>query len=280
MRLGLTLPSFVEDPEVALRVARAAEDAGLDGVFVYDHLFRRGEQGERRPALESVALLGALATATRRVSIGALVFRAWLRPAATLGAAVTTVARLAPRRLVTAIGAGDSQSEEENVTFGLGFGTVDDRVARLEAAVRASRGRGARVWVGGHSAVVRDVAATSADGWNAWGVDPTRFARWSARVRAVAVHEPFECSWGGLAVLDQDDAQARQKAERLGAGPDAVVGGPETVAAALRAYADRGADWIIVGPVDSRDPSNAALLGERVRPLIDARGAREPKRPG
>lgn len=118
MKLGLTLPSFVEDPEVPLAVARAAEDAGLDGVFVYDHLFRTSPDGTRRPALEGVALLGAIAQATSVIAIGALVFRAWLRPARSLAAAIATVERIAPARVVAAIGAGDSQSREENESFG------------------------------------------------------------------------------------------------------------------------------------------------------------------
>jgi alkanesulfonate monooxygenase SsuD/methylene tetrahydromethanopterin reductase-like flavin-dependent oxidoreductase (luciferase family) len=265
VRIGLALPSFVEDPATPLAVARAAESAGIDGVFVYDHLFRRRADGARRPALEGVTLLGAVAAATRRIRVGALVFRAWLRPAATLGAAVGTVARLAPGRVTVAIGAGDSESRDENETFGLAFGSVDDRVARLDAAVRRSRDRGARVWVGGHVAPVRDVAATWADGWNDWGSSPDRFARWSAALRGVAVHHPFECTWGGLVLLDDDDEAARHKAARLGASPGTIVGGPTTVAAALRAYVDAGADWVILAPVDPRDPDNAARIGALLR---------------
>ena len=57
MKVGLTLPSFVDDPSIPLSVARVAEDAGVDGVFVYDHLFRTRADGTRRPSLEGVALL-------------------------------------------------------------------------------------------------------------------------------------------------------------------------------------------------------------------------------
>jgi len=266
-RIGLALPSFVEDPEIPLGVARAAEAAGLDGVFVYDHLYRRARDGRRRPALEGVALLGAVADVTSRIMVGALVFRAWLRPAETLGAAVATIARIAPGRVTTAIGAGDSESREENESFGLGFGAKSDRVARLSAAVHAARDHGARVWVGGQAAEVRDVAATSADGWNGWATPVERFEAWAGALRSVAVHDPFECTWGGLAVMDDDDEAAGAKAARLGAAPDAIVGGPRTVAAALRAYVEAGADWVIVAPVDSRDPQNAARLAE-VRSLL------------
>lgn len=267
-RVGLTLPSFVDDPAVPLAVARAAEDAGLDGVFVYDHLFRRAADGHRRPALDPIALLGAVAATTNRIVVGALVFRAWTRPAATLAAAIGTVVRLAPGRVAVGIGTGDSESREENETFGLGFGSVADRVARLDAAVRHSRDLGATVWVGGHDPRVRDVAATSADGWNGWGDDRDRFAASVAELRAVAVHDPFECSWGGLCVIDADDTAAAAKAQRLGASDGAIVGGPETVARAVDELGRAGADWVVLGPVDSRDPENARRLGADVVPRL------------
>ena len=46
------------------------------------------------------------------------------------------------------------------------------------------------------------------------------------------------------------------------ASSDVLVGGPATVADALGAYVRAGADWVIVAPVDSRDPVNAARLAE------------------
>ena len=56
--------------------ARVAEASGLDGVFAYDHLFRRNAAGERRPAIEMFALMGAVAGATKRIAVGSLVARA------------------------------------------------------------------------------------------------------------------------------------------------------------------------------------------------------------
>ena len=72
-RVGLTLPSFREEIDPLLDVAIAAERAGLDGVFAYDHLFRYGVGGEVRPALELAPALGALAAATDAIAIGSLV---------------------------------------------------------------------------------------------------------------------------------------------------------------------------------------------------------------
>jgi hypothetical protein len=41
-----------------------------------------------------------------------------------------------------------------------------------------------------------------------------------------------------------------------------VVGSPATAAAALRPYLDAGATWVVLGPIDSSDPANGALVGE------------------
>jgi alkanesulfonate monooxygenase SsuD/methylene tetrahydromethanopterin reductase-like flavin-dependent oxidoreductase (luciferase family) len=269
LRVGVALPSFRDTVQPALDVADVAEEAGIDGIFVYDHLFRRALDGTRRPAIEMSALLGAVAARTERVVIGSLVARATLRPPAVLASLFATAARIAgDGRVVCGIGSGDTHSREENETFGLPFGAADDRVAALRAAVDAVRARGIEVWVGGHDARVHTVAAEAADGWNAWGLDVERFARVVTTMQARARHRPFACTWGGLVVLDADDDAAAAKARRLGVGPGTVVGGPSTVAAALRAYAERGAAWVVVGFVDSSDPGNARRLGEEVLPRL------------
>lgn len=265
MRLGLALPSFVDDPGVPLRVARAAEDAGLDGVFVYDHLWR-DDPPPRRPALECFALAGAVAAQTDRIAIGTLVARATLRPPATLAASFATLQRVSGGRVVAGIGAGDSESRAENEAFGLGAGTVAERVGALRAAVEACRGQGHPVWVGGHDPRVHRVVAL-ADGWNGWGGDAAAFAREAARVRQVAPAATL--TWGGLVLVGRDDAEAAEKARRLRPSSGVVVGGPEAVAGALRRYRDAGAQWSVLAPLDASDPANAHVLGTLVRPLLD-----------
>jgi alkanesulfonate monooxygenase SsuD/methylene tetrahydromethanopterin reductase-like flavin-dependent oxidoreductase (luciferase family) len=236
--VGTTLPSFVDDPEVPITVAHAAEAADLDGVFVYDHVWR-GDPPNRRPALECFSLLGAVAAETRRIRIGTLVARATLRPAATLANSFSTAQRVSDGRLVAGIGAGDSQSRAENESYGLDFGTLVDRVSALHDAVRAASGNGYPVWVGGHAMQVREIVAI-ADGWNSWGTTPEQFAQQAARVRGVS--PGAELTWGGLARPLEEGAAA--------------------LTDRLRPYADAGATWIIVGPIDARDPAHAAVLAE------------------
>ena len=75
-------------------------------------------------------------------------------------------------------------------------------------------------------------------------------------------------SWGGLVVLADDDDAAAAKAERLGVGDHVIVGGPDLVASDLRAYVDAGAEWLMIGPIDSTDPDNARILGQEILPRL------------
>ncbi|MFM8303070.1 MAG: LLM class flavin-dependent oxidoreductase [Actinomycetota bacterium] len=259
-RVGLTLPVFVADPDEVFAVVRAAEAAGLDGVFVYDHIFRVAPDGTHRPALEMTALLSAVAAESTGLHVGVLVTRASLRPPALTALTLETANRVSGGRVVTGIGAGDQESEGENEQFGLAFGSLEDRVAVLRATVRATRDRGFPVWVGGLHHEVRALAAAEADGWNRWGGSVERFAEQATELHAMAVRRPFTCSWGGLVVLRDDDAEATDAADRLGARPGTLVGGVDTVAQAFAAYGAAGAGWVIAGPVDARAAENATRL--------------------
>ena len=263
VRIGLTLPSFVEDPEIPIAVAREAEAAGLDAVFVFDHMWR-GKEPNRRPALECFALLGAVAAETARIQVGTLVARATLRPPATLANCFMSAQRVSGGRLIAGIGAGDSQSRAENEAFGLEFGTMEDRIGALHDAVRAAEGGGYPVWVGGHVAQVREIVAL-ADGWNGWGGSPEKFSSDAKLVREVAPQATM--TWGGLVLTGDNEAAAQAKAESRSLSDDVLIGGPARLAEQLDAFVSRGADWIILGPVDSSDPHNATTLGE-VRQLL------------
>lgn len=265
VRVGLTLPSFVENPEIPIAVARAAEAAGLDAVFVFDHLWR-GHPPQRRPALECFALLGAVAAETTRIQVGTLVARATLRPPATLANCFMTAQRVSGGRLLAGIGAGDSHSRAENEAFGLDFGTMTDRVSALHDAVHAARGGDYPVWVGGRAAQVREVVAL-ADGWNAWGGSPEELARDEMLVREIAPAATI--TWGGLVLTGDDDEAALAKAASRSLAPNVLVGGPARIADGFGEYAARGAQWVIAGPIDSSDPHNAELLGE-VRARLNA----------
>ena len=78
MKIGVTLPQFRDEADTALAAAVKAEELGVDGVFVFDHLWPMGQPG--RPAISSGPLLGALAASTSTIHIGTLVARIGLLP--------------------------------------------------------------------------------------------------------------------------------------------------------------------------------------------------------
>lgn len=238
MKVGIALPQFVDDPEVPIAAARAAEAAGLDGVFVYDHVWR-GEPPDRRPALECFALLGALAAETATVRLGTLVARATLRPAATTANSLATADRVSGGRVIAGLGAGDAQSRAENEAYGLAFGSVEDRLARLRDTVVATRARGIPVWVAGSAPRVAPIVAL-ADGWNAWGVEAEDMARAIGVIRGAA--PTAEVTWGGVARPRTDGAAA--------------------LADRLARYGDLGCSWVVVAAADPRDPANPDVVAE------------------
>ncbi len=147
MRLGLQLPSFSYPggtPELRERlteIARAAEAADLDSLWVMDHLFQLPEDtgwgGPDEPMLEAYATLGFLAGATSRIRLGALVGCALFREPALLVKAATTVDVLSGGRLTFGIGAGWYEREARGL--GIPFPDRAERFARLEETLRVAR---------------------------------------------------------------------------------------------------------------------------------------------
>jgi alkanesulfonate monooxygenase SsuD/methylene tetrahydromethanopterin reductase-like flavin-dependent oxidoreductase (luciferase family) len=255
MRVGVTVPQFRHDVESALEVARRAEAAGLDGVFVFDHLWPLGQP--TRPALHSTTLLGALTAETRRMTLGPLVARVGLVPDALLVNQLLTLRRMAGDRFVAAMGTGDSANKDENLAYGLPFAPVAERLASLTWCCRRLREAGVRTWVGGRSAAVR-AAAAEADGWNGWGTDVATFA-----AEAAAVAPGRELTWGGQVLVAPTAAEAEAKLRAHGARPGLLAGTVDDLAAHLRALAAAGASWAICAPLDvGTDPAAVEMLAD------------------
>jgi len=147
MRLGLQLPSFSfpgGTPEIGGRlteIAQAAESAGLDSLWVMDHLFQlpidTGLGGPNEPMLEAYSTLGFLAAVTDRMRLGALVGCALFREPALLVKAATTVDVLSGGRLTFGIGAGWYEREARGL--GIPFPDRRERFARLEETLQIAR---------------------------------------------------------------------------------------------------------------------------------------------
>lgn len=253
MKIGLAVSTFADDAETCVSLAVNADRAGIEGVFVYDHLIGFTESGAPRASIEAIALLGVLAIETRHTRIGALVLRSGIRPAVLAANSLSTINRISGGRLLVGIGTGDGQSAIEDAMFGIARGDHPNRMRELEAAVQSVRTRGIETWVGGRSASAQEIAARCADGLNLWGVSTETFVETSKRVsglRSVSpadrtCEEPFSLSWAGLVDMGS------RPTEPLAVGHNDVrlSGTPIQVAGDLRAYADAGASWAILAPL-------------------------------
>ncbi len=210
MKVGVTLPSFRDDSR-AVAAAAEAEALGLDGVFVFDHLWPIGHPD--RPALSALPLLGAVAAVTRRVTLGPLVARVGLVPDEVLVGALLTLHALAPGRVVAALGTGDAKSAPENRAYGLPYGRAGARRAQLAGCARALQQAGLPVWVGGGSAATVELARDLHATVNLWEAEP-------AAVGALAGHG--DVTWGGP-VPGEAPAVAERLAELAAAGASWAV---------------------------------------------------------
>ena len=255
MRVGVTVPQFRHDAEATVEVARRAEAAGLDGVFVFDHLWPLGQR--MRPALHSTTLLGALAVETETVVLGPLVARVGLVPDAVLVHTLVSLRRIAGDRLVAALGTGDSLNREENEAYGIPFPPAAERLAALVSCCRRLRAAGVTTWVGGRSAAVREAAA-EADGWNSWATDPETFAHEAAGVAPGRI-----LTWGGQVLVGRTPAGAAAKLRAHGPRRGLVCGTVDDLGRHLGALARAGASWAVCSPLDvGTDPSAVEMLAE------------------
>ena len=122
MQFAINAPNFgaFADPLTLVELARAAEDSGWDGFFLWDHL----QTGGQLPVGDPWVLLAAIAVATRRIRLGTMVTPVPRRRPAKLARETATLDRLSGGRLILGVGLGDD-SWREYSTFGE---PVDDRL--------------------------------------------------------------------------------------------------------------------------------------------------------
>lgn len=113
MRFSINLPNFGDfaDPRAVAKVAVAAEQAGWDAVFVWDHVVHDKRRRQGQPFGDPWMLLTAAALATSRIGLGTL---------------VSPVARRRPHQLARQVATLDALSGGR-VIFGTGLGgPIDD----------------------------------------------------------------------------------------------------------------------------------------------------------
>jgi F420-dependent oxidoreductase-like protein len=150
MKVGLQLPNFTwpgnptRFPGRLARIARAADRAGFDSLWVMDHFFQIGGPERRSglgPAedemLECYTTLGYLAGVTRRVRLGAMVTGVIYRHPGILVKTLTTLDVVSGGRAYFGIGA--AWFEREARGLGVPFPPIKERFERLEETLQIAQ---------------------------------------------------------------------------------------------------------------------------------------------
>jgi alkanesulfonate monooxygenase SsuD/methylene tetrahydromethanopterin reductase-like flavin-dependent oxidoreductase (luciferase family) len=153
LELGLILPTWATGPlrwQEVLDIAKEAEAAGFDALWVSDHVLLPSTNAELRERagatvhpdavaepegyLEAFSVLAALAPSIPRLQLGTLVACTGYRNPFLLAKIADTVDAISDGRLVLGLGAGDSAGEHQ--TMGL---PIDSPVSRFEEALQIVR---------------------------------------------------------------------------------------------------------------------------------------------
>jgi probable F420-dependent oxidoreductase len=268
-----------------LEIARATETAGLDSIWVADHLIYRAPEGGEYGIHESWTILSAVAAVTERIELGTLVLCLSFRDPGVTAKMAATLDVISDGRLILGLGAGWHDPEYE--AFGM---PTDHRVGRFEEGLEiiARLLRGERVtyagtWHQTNDAVLLPVPARRipiliaakgprmlgltarwADAWNtAWYGAPSE--RLTASL--AAVDDALETAGRpsgeltrtvGIDVVDHDQPTGPD------VSPKALAGDMDELVATLRAYADLGIGHLMVG-LEPMTVRSVERLGEAVR---------------
>jgi alkanesulfonate monooxygenase SsuD/methylene tetrahydromethanopterin reductase-like flavin-dependent oxidoreductase (luciferase family) len=251
--VGVPNVGIFGDPSLLVDIATAAEEAGWDGFFVWDHILYRDPQWH---VADPVVVSAAVATCTNRIRFGILVNALARRRIAKVARETVTLDRLSGGRLVVGAGLGSLPSEFE------AFGESADlrtRAARLDESLEMLEalwtGKPVSYW--GDQLVVSDVTMLPAPVQKpripVWcgGRWPNkapfrRAARWDGMMPLHAQYRVGETMPPGeLREIIQYTLQ-----HRTASGPFDVAlegrtdGAAQTEAARhVRAYADVGLTW-------------------------------------
>jgi probable F420-dependent oxidoreductase len=208
--VGIQLPEVEREvrwPELRA-IARTAEDAGFDSIWLGDHLLYRYASGEARGPWEAWTTLAGLAEATDRITLGPLVAATAFHAPFMLAKLAATVDEISGGRLVFGIGAG--WNPVEFAALGVPF---DHRITRFEEAfaiVRAllqdgavdfageffsardaellpkpSRPGGPPLLIGSSGARMLRATIPHVQAWNAWYADTGNSPEGVARLRDI-----------------------------------------------------------------------------------------------
>jgi alkanesulfonate monooxygenase SsuD/methylene tetrahydromethanopterin reductase-like flavin-dependent oxidoreductase (luciferase family) len=258
--VGVQLPEVEREvrwPELRA-IARTAEQAGFDSIWVGDHLLYRYASGETRGPWEAWTTLAGLAEATERVVLGPLVAASAFHAPFMLAKQAATVDEISGGRLVLGLGAGWNEAE-----FRALDAPFDHRISRFEEwftivrtllrdgyidfegefftareaelLPRPARPGGPEILIGSSGPRMLAATAPYMHAWNAWYADTANSPAGVARLRDL-VDAAAVAAWRDPAAIERTVAVQ----VRLPGGTGRVMGDtdPKQVVAPLQGPAD------------------------------------------
>jgi F420-dependent oxidoreductase-like protein len=280
-------------------LARAVEELGFAGLYRSDHIVN--PQVPDQDSLEAWTSLTWLASHTRRIEFGTLVSPLTWRDPVTLARTATAVDDLSDGRLTLGVGAGWSQREHD--VFGFDLLAPIDRLDRLEEGLevitrllrsnepvsfdgrffhlrealmlpRPRRPGGPRLLVAGRGRKRSlPLAARYADEWNAMFLAPATLAEMNTQLDELLEangRRPADLRRTVMQGVEvgRSEAELRRKlAERAWAfwrEPGRIAGTPAQMVDQLGAFADAGAQRIMLQWLDLDDLDGLELLARAV----------------
>ena len=260
------------------------EALGYDGAWCHDHFIPAGARDVDGPCMDGWTALAGLAARTPRLRVGVFVSGNTYRNPALLAKIATTLDHISGGRLNLGIGA--SWYELEHRAYGFEFGTVGQRMARLEEALQVIKllwsGQAKvsfagdyyqledapmlpapvqdphpPIWIGGtgEKRTLR-LVARYADAWN--GLGP--IAMLQQRIEVLKQHcndagrrfEEITLTAGAAMIADAIyDGYIERNSERQGVPTEelrqrTIGGAVEDMKAAVQAYADAGFEHVVL----------------------------------
>jgi probable F420-dependent oxidoreductase len=304
---GVNLPNFFVlrdfSRDELLAYAREAEEYGFDSLVVGDHILWHS------PVLDPFLVLAAVSAVTRKLRLFVGVYLLPLRHPVPVAKVLTTLAHLAPGRVIFGVGVG-GENPVEWEACGV---PVAARGARTDEAIQLLRKvisgeptlesgpcfpvppitirplpqEPIPFWIGGRSRAAMRRAAALGDGWFPHNLTPVRYREAIEQIVEMRRQSPMRRlpvtrSFSLPIFVDADLERARQIADahvrgNYGIGIDKferyfALGPIERCRETVRAYLDAGVEHLVLQPLGADPRGQLELLASEILPeFISAR---------
>jgi len=267
-------PMPTQSFEIMQSLAQHVESTNWDGLWLADH-FMPNADDTNQPWPEAWTTLSALAATVPRIRMGTLVTGNTYRHPAVLAKMAATVDHISGGRVVLGLGSGWQENEHDK--YGIEFGTVGERLRKMEEACQVIKqlfesgsanfsgefyqlsdaplepkpvqAKLPLLIGGGGEKVTLRITAQYADEWNVWGTVDTL----KSKMAVLDAHcdklgrNPADIQRSAVALLFlSDDESLVKKMNASTEAPARIAGNVSQLCDTIAGYKEAGVDELIV----------------------------------